>query len=66
MITEKELDQLEAVGEEMSQEFSCYVPDIDRDLACDCVEEFIADGKTPMEVYVAWMIGEGYDMEVFS
>ena len=50
----------------MPNTIDCYVPDIDRDLACDCVEEFFADGKPELEIFVAWMIDEGYDMEVFS
>lgn len=57
------LDQLEA---EATETFYCSVPEVDKSLAIECVEEFLEDGKTPMEVYVAWMIDEGYDMEVFS
>ena len=50
----------------MSLEIYCSVPEVDKSLAIECVEEFIADGKPEMEIYVAWMITEGFDMEVFS
>ena len=55
--------QLEA---ESKETFYCSVPEVNKSLAIECVEEFLEDGKNPMEVYIAWMIDEGYDMEVFS
>jgi len=50
----------------MSLEIYCSVPEVDKSLAIECVEEFLADGQPSIEIFVAWMITEGYDMEVFS
>ena len=43
----------------------CSVPAVNRELAIDCFEDFLAE-RVEIETAVAWMIDEGYDMEVFS
>jgi hypothetical protein len=54
------------VNRQIMNEFTVSVKDVNQELAIDCVEEFLEDGQQTIEFYVAWMIEEGYDMEVFS
>lgn len=46
-------------------EIKCNVKNVDTDLAIECAEEFIDEGAE-IETFVAWMIDQGYDMEVFE
>lgn len=41
------------------------VSDVDRELAIDAVIDYLEEGAE-IEVFVAQMLEDGYDMEVFS
>lgn len=43
----------------------CFVPEINADLAIECVEEFLAE-DAEIETFVAWMMESGYDMTIFG
>ncbi len=50
---------------ELDKIIHVYVTDVNADLACDTVEEFLTDNAR-IEDFVPFMYNEGYDMTIFE